>query len=50
MFYGTDFGGNYIRFELHENGVETSSYDFDGTQLLTRYEHGFAEIVLCIVG
>ena len=21
MFYGTDFGGDYIRFELYEGGV-----------------------------
>jgi hypothetical protein len=50
MFFGTDFGGNYIRFELFENGVETSSYDFEGEQLLTRYEDGFAEVVHHIGG
>ncbi len=50
IFFGTDFGGDYIRFELHENGTETSSYDFDGTQLLTRYEDGFAEVIHSIGG
>ncbi len=45
IYYGTDFGGNYIRFELCQDGELASSYDFDATQLLTRYEDGFAEVV-----
>lgn len=45
IYYGTDFGGEYIRFELCQGGALTASYDFDGTQLLTRYEDGFAEVV-----
>ena len=45
MFYGTDFGGEYIRFELFEGDALTASYDFEGEQLLTRYEDGFADVV-----
>jgi hypothetical protein len=45
MFYGTDFGRDYIRFELFQDEGLASSYDFNGTQLLTRYEDGFAEVV-----
>lgn len=40
-----DFGRDYIRFELCRDGELASSCDFDGTQLLTRYEDGFAEVV-----
>jgi hypothetical protein len=50
MFYGSDFGGDYIRFELYENGVEVGSYDFDGTTLLTRYEDGVGEVVSRVGG
>lgn len=45
IFYGTDFGGEYFRFELREGDALTASYDFDGTQLPTRYEDEFAEVV-----
>ncbi|HEY1754039.1 MAG TPA: hypothetical protein VGG72_01490 [Bryobacteraceae bacterium] len=45
IFYGTDFGGEYIRFELFEGDTLTASYDFEGEQLLTRYEDGFADVV-----
>jgi hypothetical protein len=45
IFYGTDFGRDYIRFELFQNEGLASSYDFNATQLLTRYEDGFAEVV-----
>jgi hypothetical protein len=45
IFYGTDFGGEYIRFELFEGDALTASYDFEGEQLLTRYEDGFADVV-----
>jgi hypothetical protein len=45
IFYGTDFGGEYIRFELFGGDALTASYDFEGTQLLTRYEDGFSEVV-----
>jgi hypothetical protein len=45
IFFGTDFGGNYIRFERYHDGKDVASYDFDGTVLLTRYEDGIAEVV-----
>jgi hypothetical protein len=50
IFFGTTFGGNYIRFELFEGNALTASYDFEGEQLLTRYEDGFAEVVHQIGG
>jgi hypothetical protein len=50
IFYGTDFGGEYMRFEHYHDGKEVASYDFDGTQLLTRHEDGFAEVVHHICG
>ena len=45
IFYGTAFGGTYLRFELYENGHVTRSYDFKDEKLLTRFEDGFAEVV-----
>lgn len=45
IFYGTAFGGTYLRFELYENGHLTSSYDFDDEKLLTRFEDGIEEVV-----
>ncbi len=45
IFYGTAFGGTYLRFKLYKNGQETWSYDFKDEKLLTRCEGGFAEVV-----
>jgi hypothetical protein len=49
IFYGTDFGGTYLRFEMYENGHVTRSYDFKDEKLLTRFEDGFAEVVNHVV-
>jgi hypothetical protein len=45
IFYGTAFGGTYLRFELYENGLIAGSYDFKDDKLLTRHEGEFAEVV-----
>jgi hypothetical protein len=50
MFYGTAFGGEYIRFERYDASKEVASYDFDGTALLTRHEEGVVEIVSRVGG
>jgi len=44
IFYGTALGGTYLRFDLHENGHATRSYDFKNGKLLTRYEDGVSEV------
>ena len=49
IFYGTAFGGTYLRFELRENGHLARSYDFKDEKLLTRFEDGFTEVVNRIV-
>jgi len=45
IFYGTAFGGTYLRFDLYENGHTIRSYDFKDGKLLTRYEDGIPEVV-----
>lgn len=45
MFYGTAFGGAYLRFERYENGIEITSFDFDGGKLLTKFEDGIPEVI-----
>ncbi len=45
IFYGTAFGGTYLRFELYENGHVIRSYDFEDGKLLTGLESGFGEVV-----
>jgi hypothetical protein len=45
MFYGTDFGGTYVRFELYEKGVEVKSFDFNGGKLVMRVESQMGEII-----
>lgn len=45
IFYGTAFGGKYLRFELYDNGNVIRSYDFQEGKLLTRFEDGIAKIV-----
>jgi hypothetical protein len=37
--------GECIRFELFERDALTASFDFESTQLFTRYEDGLAEVV-----
>ncbi len=34
-FYGTAFGGTYVRFELYENGTLVRSFDFNDGKLMT---------------
>ena len=45
IFYGTEFGGRYLRFELYEDGHVIRSYDFKDEKLLTRFEDCLAEAV-----
>lgn len=45
IFYGTDFGGTYLRFELYENNEVVRSLDFNGGKLVTRSENGVAEVI-----
>jgi len=43
-FYGTVFGGTYLRFERYLNGKMIESLDFDDGKLLMRSEDGMAEM------
>jgi len=45
IFYGTAFGGTYLRFEHYRNGEMVGSLDFKDQKLLTRSEDGVAEVV-----
>jgi hypothetical protein len=45
IFYGTAFGGSYIRFELYEEGEVVRSFDFEGEKLMTRVEDGVPEVI-----
>jgi len=45
IFYGTAFGGTYLRFELYENGNEVRSFDFDGGKLVMKSEDGVGEVI-----
>jgi hypothetical protein len=45
IFYGTAFGGSYLRFELFENGNEVGSFDFDNGKLMMKFENGVAEVI-----
>lgn len=49
IFYGTTFGGTYLRFELYESSDIARSYDFKDNKLLTRYENGALEVVNRVV-
>jgi len=44
MFYGTDFGGSYLRFERYENSTLVGSLDFQGPNLLDKFENGVFEL------
>ena len=46
IFYGTASGGSYHRFELYENGKFVSSLDFEGSDLLARFESKMDETVI----
>lgn len=39
-FYGTNFGGDWLRFELYKHGTVVSSYDFNGEELVMKCEDG----------
>jgi hypothetical protein len=45
ILYGTAFGGTYLRFEHHQNGRVTRSYDFRDEKLWIRLEEGLQEVV-----
>lgn len=45
IFYGTAFGGTYLRFEHYRDGQMIGSLDFKDEKLLSRSENGMAEIV-----
>ena len=45
IFYGSAFGGTYLRFELYENGTEVRSFDFDGGKLVMKSEDGAGKII-----
>jgi hypothetical protein len=44
-FYGTPFGGTYLRFERYENGDEIASLDFREGELFMRFENGYGEVI-----
>jgi hypothetical protein len=45
IFYGTPFGGTYLRFELYENGNMVRSFDFDNGKLMNKSEDGVGEVI-----
>ncbi len=45
IFYGTAFGGTYLRFELLQNGNIIGSYDFSDGKLLMKFEDGKREVI-----
>lgn len=45
IFYGTAFGGTYLRFELYENDNEVRSFDFDGGKLVMKSEDDVGEVI-----
>ncbi len=45
IFYGTTFGGTYLRFELYQNGAIIRSYDFSDGKLLMKFEDGTNEVI-----
>jgi len=45
IFYGTPFGGTYLRFELHHGNEIVGSFDFKGGTLIMKFEDGVAEVV-----
>ena len=45
IFYGTAFGGTYLRFELYRDGNVIRSYDFNEGKLISASEDGWPKIV-----
>lgn len=46
IFYGTAFGGTYLRFELYDrNGDLIRSFDFDDGKLTSESEDGWPKVV-----
>lgn len=46
IFYGTAFGGDYLRFELYEGDDDVvANFDFMGGKLITKYEDGVGEVI-----
>lgn len=45
FFYGTAFGGTYLRFEQYENGNEVGSFDFNCGKLVMKFEDGVGEAI-----
>ncbi len=45
IFYGTAFGGTYLRFELYEGGDVVGSFDFEGGKLMMKFEDGVGEVI-----
>ena len=45
IFYGTAFGGTYLRFELYRDGSVVRSYDFDEGKLISASEDGWPKII-----
>jgi hypothetical protein len=43
MFYGTTFGGEYIGFVLYEDSNVVGRFDFEGWELITKFENGVRE-------
>jgi hypothetical protein len=45
IFYGTAFGGTYLRFELYRDGNVVRSYDFNVGKLISASEDGWPKII-----
>ncbi len=45
IFYGTAFGGTYLRFERYEGDVVVGSFDFEGGKLMMKFEEGIGEVI-----
>jgi hypothetical protein len=45
IFYGTAFGGAYLRFELYEGSDVVGSFDFERGKLMMKFEDGVGEVI-----
>ena len=45
IFYGTVFGGTYLRFELYRDGDVIRSYDFNEGKLISASENGWPKMI-----
>ena len=50
IFYGTAFGGTYLRFELYKGSDVVGSFDFEGGNLITKFEDGVGEVIRRVGG